>query len=79
MPGPYTREGYLRAKVLDAMASDCHTQALLFASLGNDEMSAVYEQTGSGLHQMARALFPLYPHEDFIAGLDWARAAGFVE
>ncbi|WP_161553658.1 hypothetical protein [Paraburkholderia caledonica] len=35
----FSRAAYLRAKVLDGLASQCHEQHLLSSSLGQDEMA----------------------------------------
>lgn len=78
-PHGFTRSNYLRAKVLDNLSSNCHEQQLLFRSLGQEEMADVYTDAGQGLHDEARKLFPLYPHPDFIAGQEWAKANGFDE
>lgn len=75
----FTRAVYLRAKVLDSLANQCHDQGLLFSSLGNDEMSDAYDEASSALSAEARKLFPLYPHPEFIAGREWANANGFNE
>lgn len=75
----FTRAAYLRAKVLDNLGSQCHEQHLLFSSLGNEEMAGAYAEASTALHVEARKLFPLYPHPDFIAGNQWARANGFSE
>jgi hypothetical protein len=75
----FTRSAYLRAKVLAALASQCHNQHLLFASLGQDEMAEAYAEAKAGLHDQARKLFPLYPHPHFAAGKKWARENGFNE
>lgn len=73
----FTRAAYLRAKVLDTLSTNCHEQFLLFDSLGHEEMATAFSEASSGLHVEARKLFPLYPHEDFIAGREWAQANGF--
>lgn len=75
----FTREGYLKAKVLHSLSSFCHDQGLLFGDLGNEEMADVYADAHGSLADEARKLFPLYPHPDFIAGQEWARAQGFNE
>lgn len=75
----FSRAAYLRAKVLEGLASQCHEQQLLFLSLGQDEMADVYAEASSGLHEQARKLFPLYPHPQFAAGQQWARENGFNE
>lgn len=75
----FTRAAYLRAKVLQALSSNCHEQHLLFRSLGQEEMADAYTEASSGLHAEAQKLFPLYPHPEFMAGQAWARANGFDE
>ncbi len=75
----YTRAGYLRAKVLDSLSGVCHEQSMLFRSLKQEEMADAYLEASSALNAEARKLFPLYPHPDFIAGQQWARANGFDE
>lgn len=75
----FTRASYLRAKVLDSLAGQAHEQSNLFSSLGQEELAEAYSQASNGLHIEARKLFPLYPHEDSIAGREWANANGFAE
>ena len=75
----FTRTAYLRAKVLDSLASQTHEQSNLFASLGQEELAEAYSQASNGLHAVARKLFPLYPHDEFVAGREWANANGFSE
>ena len=75
----FTRAAYLRAKVLDTLATNCHEQYLLFSSLAQAEMAEAFSEASSSLHAEARKLFPLYPHPDFIAGRDWALTNGFGE
>ena len=75
----FSRSAYLRAKVLNTLSSNCHEQAMLFRSLGQEEMSEAFSEASSVLHAEARRLFPLYPHPDFIVGQDWARNNGFDE
>lgn len=78
-PEQFSRAAYLRAKVLDTLSSNCHEQHLLFQTLGQSEMAEAFAEASTGLAAEARRLFPLYPHPDFIAGRDWARANGFDE
>lgn len=75
----FTRTAYFRAKVLDSLAAQAHEQSNLFSSLGQEELAEAYSQASNGLHTEARKLFPLYPHEDSIAGRQWANANGFAE
>ncbi|WP_176060227.1 hypothetical protein [Paraburkholderia sp. BCC1876] len=75
----FNRAAYLRSKVLDSLASQCHEQNLPFSSLAHEEMADAYSEAGTALHAKARKLFPLYPHRDFMAGKEWARATGFGE
>ena len=74
-----SRAAYLRAKVLDSLASQCHEQGLLFDSLNLEEMADAYREASAALNQEARKLFPLYPHPNFMAGQQWARDNGFHE
>ncbi len=76
---PFERATYLRAKVLDGLASQCHEQGLLFDALQHEEMADVYREASNALSAEARKLFPLYPHPDFKAGQQWARDNGFHE
>lgn len=78
-PPAFERAAYLRAKVLDSLSDQCHSQALLFDALNHEEMADAYREAHSALAEQARKLFPLYPHPDFMAGRDWANANGFDE
>ena len=78
-PAAFERAAYLRAKVLDSLASQCHEQGLLFDSLNHEEMADAYRDASVALNKEARKLFPLYPHPDFMAGQQWARDNGFHE
>jgi hypothetical protein len=79
LPTAFERAAYLRAKVLDNLASQCHEQSLLFDSLNHEEMADAYREASAALNEEARKLFPLYPHPGFMAGQQWARDNGFHE
>ena len=79
LPPAFGRAAYLRAKVLDSFANQCHEQGLLFDSLNHEEVADADREASAALNKEARQLFPLYPHPDFKAGKQWAREIGFSE
>lgn len=64
----FSRAAFLRAKVLDSLASQCHEQHLLFSSLTHEEMADAYAEASTALHAEARKLFPLYPPSRLYGG-----------
>jgi hypothetical protein len=75
----YTRENYFAALALDTLSSHAHGLGNMLDDCGagaSEELAEAMADLSSRLHKEARELFPRYPHDDHIKGLEWARKEG---
>ncbi|HEX3140441.1 MAG TPA: hypothetical protein VHQ87_10315 [Rhizobacter sp.] len=80
----FTREKYFAAVALDALSDQAHAMSNMLGdiSVGDSpaqELADAHAIASSDLHERARKLFPLYPHDDWQLARAWLRQEGIVE
>lgn len=75
-----TIEAYLYALALENLSSLSHEQRNLMMRMSDqDLMQDAFDRASTKLHNMAREIFPLYPHPDFMMGHDFLQKNGYEQ